>query len=87
MSEERVFLEHGEAKAMMAEGDYVHTFRNACDGTLIGADMGRDRLIKIIEGGATCELAGEVAADMKHGLVIHDDDGFLFVATKGSSEQ
>lgn len=85
MSEEKVILTAEQAKAMMADGDMVHTFRSA-GRVLIGGDWSRDELEELIEAGAQCELGGEMCTRMKHGLVIWTPDkhGPLFVATKES---
>lgn len=80
----RTFLTAKQAIAMLPEGDYVHTFRDGI-GMLIGADWSRKDLIKAIKK-AKPELAGEMATNMKHGLVIFDDHGPLFIQTKENHE-
>lgn len=80
MSEERVFLSLEEVEAMLPEGDTIHTFRNPA-GVLIGADWHREDLIKHIKEYKP-ELSGGMAEGMNHGIVIIDNLGALFIATK-----
>lgn len=68
-----------EAINLMADGEYIHTFRNP-NGMLIGADIKRDEIIKMMDEFGV-QLAGDTAKKMKHGLCIKDGS-FLFIATK-----
>jgi hypothetical protein len=78
---ERVHLEPADALAMVKEGEYVHTFRQSAHGMLIGADWPRARIEEVLAV-HPAELAGEMATGMGHGLVVHDEHGWLFIATR-----
>ena len=69
-----------EALALLAEGDSVHTFRQAGP-ALIGADHPRETLVDSIREYG-CQLSGATATAMGHGMVLEDDHGYLFIATK-----
>ena len=81
--DERVFLTPEQAIALLPDGEYVHTFRNPA-GILLGADHDRATLEVAIRDAKTRELAGPMATSMKHGLLIMDDVGYLFIATAHS---
>ncbi len=70
-----------EAESLLPAGKDIHTFRNASFG-LIGCDWSREKLILALHqaGEDGIQLAGEMAARMKHGLVINHD-GALFIET------
>lgn len=77
---ERCILTTEEAIAMLPDGDTVHTFRQ--EGMFIlGADRDRDEIIQAIKDNEV-ELAGEVATGLRHGMVLKDSIGPLFIATK-----
>ena len=66
--------------AMMTPGKYVHTFIQAENGALVGADRERSTLLaSAIRWGA--ELAGDAATAMKHGAVVHSASFPMFVET------
>jgi len=70
-----------EAVHLLNDGDRIHTFRNG-NGTLVGADHDRKRLIKQIEKyKSTLQIAGEAARGMKHALILEDEHGYLFIET------
>lgn len=73
-----------QAVGMLPEGEYVHTFRNP-NGILIGGDWKRDELVETFNKFGV-GLSGPQATAMKHGLVVKDDRGFLFVETKEKAE-
>ncbi len=79
---EREFLDFEQAVAMLSEDDRVHVYDNPAPGVLVGADWSRDELLVLMRESA-CELAGENAASMGHGLVVWDGKRALFVETKG----
>ena len=81
MSDERVFLSFEEAVKMLPDGEYIHTFRNPGAGLMVGADHDRTELLEKMKE-SDLELSGEAATAMKHGLVLFDDNGPLFIATK-----
>jgi hypothetical protein len=76
---ERVFLTAEQAIAMLPDGDTIHTFRST-GFALLGCDFRRDEVLAIIERGK-CELAGDIATGMGHGLAINYGS-WLFVETK-----
>lgn len=81
MAGERKPLTTEEAIQMIPEGEFVHTFRQGSSGMLIGADWGRADLIAEIKKWG-CELAGDTARLLNHGLALRDDLGCLFIQTK-----
>lgn len=80
MDNERKILDADTAIAMLPDDDDIHTFRNPA-GMLLGCDCKREWVIDKIRK-HQAELAGEMATRMKHGLVVRDEDGLLFIATK-----
>lgn len=78
-ADERVRLTFDEALAMLPADEEIHTFRQA-GFALIGADWDRDEILKLIREKG-CELSGEIASRMGHGIVLFDGDGTLFVET------
>lgn len=70
----------GEAIKRLPEGDMVHTFRQLGP-VLIGANYKRNELIDAMWNAVEIEVAGPAAQAMKHGLVICDEEGALFIAT------
>ena len=67
---------------MLPDGDSVHTFRNSIPGVMLGADWSREILLAKMEK-SNLELSGPGATGMKHGIVLFDDRGPLFIETKG----
>ena len=79
---ERKFLTDDEAIAMLDVQDgCVHTFVDP-GGVLLGADWDEGQAIKEIKQADTCELAGETATSMKHGLAVMTGSRCVFFATK-----
>jgi hypothetical protein len=76
-------LSLSEAEAMLPEGDDIHTFRGG-GAMLIGADWRRKQILCAIEKHGA-ELSGPTATAMRHGLVLFDDRGALFIATREAS--
>lgn len=58
----------------------VHTFRNTV-GILIGADWDATEVEAAIRTHG-CELSGQTASSLGHGLVLRDERGYLFLRTK-----
>ena len=79
----RTRLTFDEAVAMLPEGEKVHTFRQRAL-MLLGADWSRRAILAHIRRHGA-ELAGPMATGMGHGLLVHDDDGMLFVATRSGT--
>jgi hypothetical protein len=76
-----------DALAMLdvtGEGDdrRVHTFRQTGP-ILLGADWGFDELVEAIKEYGV-EESGPGASGMHHGLIMTDDRGEVFIATKPS---
>lgn len=82
MEDEKEFITFEEAVKMLPDGDYVHTFRSSAPGIVIGADWSREDLLEKMKK-AGLELSGAAATAMKHGIALIDDQGPLFIATKG----
>lgn len=80
MTNEKVILTPEQAMAMLPGGEDIHTFLSPAGGILIGADWRRSDVESSIQK-YTCEMAGEQATAMGHGLVVHIPNGPLFVAT------
>ena len=82
-NENRVFITISQAESMLPDGDTIHSFRQS--GTmLIGADLSREHILELI---ATfkVELSGPTATSMKHGMVLEDNVGLLFIQTKDTT--
>lgn len=80
MDDERQPLTFDEAVAMLPEADRIHTFRGTGP-ILIGADWQRQKLLDAIKQFGA-ELSGPSATRMRHGMVLIDDKGMLFIETK-----
>ncbi|MEN6312754.1 MAG: hypothetical protein ABFD25_00745 [Clostridiaceae bacterium] len=80
MDDERVKLSPADAIALLPDGEYIHTFRQAGP-TLIGADWERNDMIKALNK-YEAEVTGEQAQAMNHGMAFCDDYGWVFVETK-----
>ena len=76
---EIVFLSREQARAMLPDGDTVHTFRGAI--VPVGADWPRQKILDAIER-YQFELTGPMATAMGHGMGFSDEHGQVFVATK-----
>lgn len=80
MSDERAKLTLEEAINMISKDEHIHTFRQAGPTTLIGADWDRKDILAVLEKYPP-ELSGAQATSMKHGLVLKDEVGYLFIQT------
>lgn len=76
-----VFLSYDEAIQRLPDGASVHTFRQG-GGMLFGADWSRDGILEALRQAPEIQEAGDMACSMKHGLVIEDHSGALFIETK-----
>ena len=84
MSEEKVIVPFKEAKKRLPTGSRVHTFRES--GFMkIGADWSRKDILAIMKKHEISET-GPMAQATNHGLVITDESGYLFIATKPKEE-
>lgn len=71
-----------ESISVLSDGDYIHTFRNPGPGVMIGADIKRERIIDLIhEHSDTLQVGGDMCRKLKHGLVLFDSSGPLFIAS------
>ena len=84
MGDEKVYITFEDAVELMVDDDYVHTFRNPA-GIMLGADHSRSELLDKMKR-SKLELAGEMATAMRHGLVMTDETGPLFIETKEQEE-
>lgn len=80
MGDEREPVNLERALEMIGETERVHTIRNSAIGVMLGADWDRADVIAAIEKFGV-ELSGPAATSMKHGLVLFDETGPLFIET------
>jgi hypothetical protein len=73
-------LEAGQAVEMIDDGDFIHVFLNP-NGMLVGADWSRKSVLELISR-SKCQLSGDMAASMGHGLACLDRGRYHFIATK-----
>ena len=84
MSKERTVVPFNEAKKRLPAGSMVHTFRES--GFMkIGADWAKKDVLAIMKKHEISET-GPMAQATNHGLVIFDESGYLFIATKPKEE-
>jgi len=78
-TEKRIYLNADQAKSLLSDQDFIHTFRNP-RGMMIGCDWSKEKLIQAIDEAPEnhIEIGGELCMRMGHGLVIYID-GPLFV--------
>lgn len=79
MSDERVKLTPEQPINMISKDKYIHTFRQGGP-VLIGCALKRKDIIAAFEK-CPLELSGKQAIAMKHGLVLKDEHGYLFIET------
>lgn len=76
---EKVRLTFDRAVELLPDREQIYTFRNS-NFMLIGADWDRDDILRAMKVNAdTLELGGEMCQGMKHGLVLKDGHGNLFI--------
>ena len=82
-TDERVIVTLEDAITRLPDGDRVHTFRQAgC--MMIGADWLLNDLLAAMREHGVIE-SGPAATGMKHGLVLIDERGPLFIETRSPS--
>lgn len=86
MEDEREPVTYERAVAMIGDGERIHTFRQPMAGMMLGADWDRAEMLRAIEKHGA-ELSGPLATGMKHGLLLIDDLGPLFIETTGQKEK
>ncbi len=79
MPDEKVKLMIEQAIGMISKDDRIHTFRQTGP-ILLGCDWNRKDIITAFEKYPP-ELSGSQATSMKHGLVLEDETGYLFIET------
>lgn len=79
-SSERKYLTFEEAEAMLPKAERIHTLRQGPIGVWWGADWDRSKILDVFKKFKP-ELAGPVATNIKHGIVLIDDRGSLFIET------
>jgi hypothetical protein len=78
----RVKLDIATAKGMLlVESGHVHTLRQPSKGILLGADWAYTEIVDTMTA-YEVELSGETATKAGYGLVLIDETGPLFLATK-----
>jgi hypothetical protein len=86
MSDEKVKISVDRAISIMADGDQVHTFRQA-GFALLGCDWDRGELIdRFRRSPDDIELGGEACQGMNHGLVLMDNSGPLFIECRPETD-
>lgn len=75
------FLDFNEAVKLLPDGDTIHTFLNHNGMMLIGADWDREEVLDAFKK-YKVQKSGEQAMAMKHGLVFHDGERYVFVETR-----
>lgn len=79
-SKKRIVVPFKEAKKRLPTGSKVHTFRES--GPIkFGADWAKKDVLAIMKKHEISET-GPMAQATNHGLVIFDESGYLFIATK-----
>lgn len=81
IEKDKRFITEQEAISLLNDGEDIHTFRNGGN-MLIGADHSRKGLLKTIKKyQTTLQIGGEMCRKMKHGLILEDEVGYLFIET------
>ena len=74
-----------EAISLLNNDKRIHTFRKCIydgAGLLMGCDWNKKDIIKAIKKHSDkLELGGKTCRSMKHGLILEDDSGYLFIET------
>lgn len=72
-----------EAKTVLAEGDFIHVFRE--DGDIEGAHWHKERVLKSLEQFGA-HLSGDVGRKYRHGICTFDGKLWTFFETKKPPE-
>lgn len=81
MNDDKKQISFDDAVKLLPDGDTVHTFRQT-DFAILGADHKRETLLDAMRKAQDIDVTGEQAQAMNHGLAIHDEHGWLFIATR-----
>ena len=73
-------LTYEQAIGFLPDGENIHTFRQG-GMSIIGCDWERDKILDALKNHPVL-ISGDMAQSMKHGLVIKDNRGYLFIETK-----
>lgn len=68
-SDERVLLTVSQAIDMLSGSESIHTFRNPTAGLMVGADWGRNDVLKEIEESESREVGGAACQSVGHGWI------------------
>ena len=77
---DRTILTKEQAASLLPDKEEIHTFRQAGP-ALLGADLSRTDVLDKIEN-YDVELSGPAATKMRHGMVLKDEYGYLFIETE-----
>ncbi len=78
---DRKFITPEQAINLLNDSNEIHTFRNP-NGILVGCDWKRENIIKHLTNNPDkIEIGGETCRLLKHGLIVEDNSGFLFIET------
>ncbi len=78
----RVFLAYGEAVARLPDGETIHTYTNPAPGLMLGCDVERGNLLKLLLEAKWIEESGPTATAAHHGIAIWRNNGWLFIQTR-----
>lgn len=82
MADELEIIPYEKAAEMIRVYDgKVHTFRYSVPGMLLGADWPKTKLLAAMKK-FVIHPSGPRAAESKHGIVLFDERGPLFIETK-----
>lgn len=80
--EEKKELTKEQAKLLLPDREWIHTFVNGNINVLIGCDWKREEILTAIDENV-CEIGGPACRAMGHGLAIINGSGMpLFVEAK-----
>lgn len=74
---QKVFLTVQQAIECLNDSEIIHTFSNPRNSFLLGADVDRQKIIKLFnENPNNIEIGGENCRSLKHGIVITPKNEF-----------
>lgn len=77
MTDDRIFLTPDEAAGLLADGEFIHSYRQA-GFALLGADWERSEVIAALSKAKSIEIGGPSCQAMKHPIVMIDAHGPCF---------
>jgi len=81
MVEDKILLSYDEAIKLLPDKETIHAIKQAGP-MLIGADWGREDVLKAMKKSKTIEVTGEHAQSSGHGLAFYDEQGPVFIEAK-----